>query len=83
MPARTSLAPRYRRAGAVLWPSFFSAAVASLVCFAFVDPAELGHALWIDVDLGRRGAYTLGFFAFWACTLGSSLFTAILLRRPS
>ena len=30
-----------QRLGAILWPSFFSAGVATMVCFAFVDPMEL------------------------------------------
>lgn len=81
-PARTPLPARWKRAGAVVWPSFFSAAVATMVAFALVDPAELGHALWLDVELDRRAAYTLGFFALWSATLASSLFTTILLRRP-
>ena len=81
-PGRTRMPAPWRRVGAVVWPSFFSAAVATMVAFALVDPAELGHALWLDVDLDRKGAYTLGFFALWVCTLASSLFTSILLRRP-
>lgn len=72
---------KLRRAGAVLWPSFFSAAVATVVCFALVDPADIEDLVWLDLPVGRQGAYSLGFFAFWSCTLGSSLFTAILLRR--
>lgn len=70
-----------RRAGAVLWPSFFSAAVATMVCFAFVDPADLEGLVWLDLPVGRQGAYSMGFFGFWSCTLASSLFTAILLRN--
>ena len=69
---------RLRRAGAVLWPSFFAAAVASTVCFALLDPATIHLPSWLP-ELGRSGLYTLGFIALWAATLAASAFTALLL----
>ena len=72
--------PLIQRAGAVLWPSFFAASVATMVFFAFVDPTELGTISFPQVEVSRELGYTLGFFMFWACTFSSSLFTSILLR---
>jgi hypothetical protein len=70
---------RLRRLGAVAWPSFFAASVATMVFFAIVDPAELAEITWPHVDISRQLGYTIGFFMFWACTLASSAFTALLL----
>ncbi len=74
--------PRIQRAGAILWPSFFSAGVATMVCFALFDPYTLSDALLPEFMASRELVYTLGFFAFWIATAASSLFTALLLRRP-
>lgn len=68
--------------GAIAWPSFFSAGVATMAFFALIDPDELFDVAWPHILLPREFAYTLGFFVFWAATLGASSFTALLLRRP-
>ena len=68
-----------RRIGAIAWPSFFAAAVASFVFFAIVDPSELAEITWPHLAISRKFGYSIGFFMFWACTLGSSAFTALLL----
>lgn len=75
--------PLAQRLGAILWPSFFAAGVATMVFFAFVDPLALRDITFPDSELARELGYTLGFFMFWACTASSSLFTWILLRPPS
>lgn len=68
------------RIGTILWPSFFSAGVATMVFFAIVDPIDLSEMAWPHVRLSRELGYSIGFFMFWGCTLGSSWFTALLLR---
>lgn len=68
-----------RRIGAIAWPSFFAAAVATFVFFAVVDPADLAEITWPHLEVSRKLGYSIGFFMFWACTLGSSAFTALLL----
>jgi hypothetical protein len=83
MPADRSRVTPLQRAGAVLWPSFFAASVATMVFFAFVDPTELGLITFPQVDIAREWGYTIGFFMFWGCTFSSSLFTQILLRPPA
>lgn len=70
---------RLRRVGAVAWPSFFAAAVATMVFFAVVDPAELAEITWPHLQISRELGYSIGFFMFWACTLAASSFTALLL----
>ena len=72
-----------QRIGAILWPSFFSAGVATMLFFAFVDPLALRDISLPHLDIGREGGYTIAFFLFWAATAGSSLFTWILLRPAS
>lgn len=81
-PREDAMNPCVIRAGAIVWPSFFAAAVATVVFFAIVDPAELAQITWPRLSISRQAGYTIGFFMFWACTLGSSAFTLLLARRP-
>jgi hypothetical protein len=75
--------PLAQRVGAVLWPSFFAAGVATTVFFGFVDPLALRDISLPRLQIGREAGYTIAFFLFWAATAGSSLFTWILLRPAS
>lgn len=75
--------PLAQRLGAILWPSFFAAGVATMVFFAFIDPLLLRDMTFPELEISRGFGYTLGFFMFWACTAASSLFTWILLRPAS
>ncbi len=75
--------PLAQRLGAILWPSFFAAGVATMVFFALVDPLELRDITLPAVEITRSMGYSIGFFLFWAATASSSLFTWLLLRPPS
>ena len=75
--------PLAQRVGAILWPSFFAAGVATMVFFAFVDPLELRDLTFPSLPLTRELGYTVGFFMFWLATAASSLFTWWLLRPAS
>jgi len=75
-PAQRSPVLRW---GAVIWPSFFAASVATMVFFALIDPLELAETAWPHIAVSRELGYSLGFFGFWACTFSSSLFSALLL----
>jgi len=75
--------PLVQRVGAILWPSFFSACVTTMVFFAFVDPLELRDITFPHLQISREFGYTVAFFLFWAATASSSLFTWILLRPAS
>jgi hypothetical protein len=80
-PSSSNAGHRIALAGAIVWPSFFAAGVATMVFFALVDPNELSDIAWPHVRVPREIGYTLGFFVFWAATLGASSFTALLLQR--
>jgi len=84
-PLRThsSSRPLVQRIGAIAWPSFFSAGVMTMVFFSIVDPTLLREITFPALVLSRELGYTLGFFMFWLATASSSLFTWMLLRRPS
>jgi len=75
--------PLAQRLGAILWPSFFAAGVATMVFFAIVDPLVLRDMTFPELELSRLAGYTIGFFLFWSATAGSSLFTWLLLRPAS
>ena len=75
--------PLAQRIGAILWPSFFAACVATMVFFAFVDPLMLRDATFPALPMTRAMGYSIGFFMFWLATASSSLFTWILLRPAS
>ncbi|TVQ29374.1 MAG: hypothetical protein EA370_15230 [Wenzhouxiangella sp.] len=72
--------PLVQRVGAILWPSFFAAAVATVVFFIVIDPLILRDITFPDLEISRQGGYTIAFFMFWVATAASSLFTWILLR---
>ena len=75
--------PMAQRIGAILWPSFFAAGVATMVFFAFVDPLRLRDITFPQLPITREAGYTLAFFLFWSATAGASLFTALLMRVPA
>ena len=75
--------PTVQRIGAIAWPSFFAAGVATMVFFAFVDPLALRDITFPNLEVSRELGYTVGFFMFWLATASASLFTWILLRPRS
>jgi hypothetical protein len=71
---------RAQAIAAVLWPSFLAAALATMLFFAFIDPADLGPAIRLPMNRTRMTGYGLGFFFFWLITLVSSAVSVYLLR---
>ena len=65
----------------ILWPGFVAAIPAVGVIFSVVDPAEL-HLFGTSFEGNRLGAYTLGFFFFWALGSACSALTVLLQRSP-
>lgn len=63
----------------VLWPSFLTACLATIVFFTLFDPTELGNLL--GLELSRLAGYTGGFFGFWFTSSISSALTCYF-RRP-
>lgn len=75
--------PLLQKLGAILWPSFFSACIATMVFFAFIDPLQLRDISFPNVAISREAGYSIAFFMFWLATASTSLFTWILLRPSS
>lgn len=67
-------APRIQRIIAILWPSFLTAGVATILFFTAFDPKEFLITTRF-AEVSRLGAYTIGFFLFWLLTAGSCLLT--------
>ena len=66
--------------GILLWASFLSACIATMVFFAFFDPLFLSDdtapPTWLK---DRLTAYTAGFFFFWVICAMASFVTAWLI----
>lgn len=77
------LSPNAIRLGAILWPSFLIAGVATAVFFAFVDPLDLNQISFPRAVFSREFGYTVGFFLIWSMTAAASWLTAILLVRQT
>ena len=64
----------------VAWSSFLVACIATMLFFAFIDPAVLADALnhprWLP---NRMGSYALGFFLFWFIAASAAALTAYML----
>ena len=67
--ATPELGENARAAGIIFWSGFLAAAIATVICFAFIDPLALVEGLaegeapawWTS----RRAVYAVGFFFFW------------------
>ena len=65
---------------AVVWISFLSAAIGTMVFFALFDPVDLTGIFDEGLDIDRDAGYAAGFFFFWVlCALCSGV-TAYLVR---
>lgn len=64
----------------VVWISFLSAAIGTMVFFALFDPVELSGVFGDDLDIGREAGYAAGFFFFWILSGLASAVTAWLIR---
>jgi hypothetical protein len=85
-PWRAPLRPWSRAAqtfAAILWPSFLAAALATMLCFAFVDPEHLGEFTTPPLELSRTVSYGLGFFFFWFVAAISSAVSVYLVRTAN
>ena len=61
----------------VLWPAFLVAAAASGVFFSVFDPQQF----WLfgeHLEISRLGAYSIGFFGFWAVGIAASALSVFL-----
>jgi len=53
--------PLIQRVVAVLWPSFITAGIGTIIFTTAFDPANL----FIDYDISRIGLYSISFFLLW------------------
>lgn len=71
--------PRVQKCVAVFWPSFLTAGVATVLLFAVFDPIDVLVCAGIP-EFSRIGAYSIGFFFFWAVTAVSCLLSMYFSR---
>ena len=62
------------------WCSFLTAAVATMLFFAWVDPLALADITDLPLPVDRMGGYAIGFFFFWLIAAGSAVLTVYLIR---
>ena len=72
--------PTIQRIIAVLWPSFLTAGLATILFFTAFDPQLIMAASGYG-EISRLGGYTMGFFLFWILTSGSCALTCYF-QRP-
>jgi hypothetical protein len=79
---RAAAPSRTRVAGAIVWSGFLSAALATMVCFAFLDPDAMVAGEPPHWWSSRPRVYAIGFFFFWGigCIAAGSSW---LLSRPA
>jgi hypothetical protein len=65
---------------AVLWPSFLTSGVATILFFTAFDPQLIVSVSGYG-EITRLGGYTIGFFLFWMLTSISCLLTCYF-QRP-
>lgn len=64
-PADHELGSKGRAAGVIIWSAFLSAALATMLCFALLDPLAIAAGETPGWWSGRLHVYAVGFFFFW------------------
>ena len=80
MTDQTKPIPKVQQVVSVLWPSFLTAGVATILFFVSFDP-QLIVAVSGYGEISRLGGYTIGFFLFWMLTSTSCALTCYF-RTP-
>lgn len=68
--------PLIQRIIAVLWPSFITAGIATILFFTVFDPT----VIFVEYNISRIGAYSTGFFLFWLFGAVTAISTCFFLR---
>jgi len=68
--------PVIQRVVSILWPSFITGGIATIIFFTIFDPS----IIFIDYDISRLGAYTVGFFTFWLFGVFNCMATCYFLK---
>ena len=66
--------------GAIIWPSFVFAGIASMLFFASFDPTEIGYFATFPLELSAIQGYSLGFGLFWLLGV-ANIFAALFLLK--
>jgi hypothetical protein len=82
MPEPGQRLTRARLVALAAWCSFLVAAVATMICFAYVDPDLALASGQVPSWWSRRTVYAAGFFAFWLAGSGASALTLYMIRHP-
>ena len=69
---RTELTPCQRKVAIVGWSSFLAASVATMLFFAWIDPATLADVADAPLPADRMTGYAVGFFFFWAVSAAAA-----------
>ena len=68
--------PKVQLIAAMLWPSFLTAGIATVLFFVAFDPAYV----FSEYAISRIGAYSVGFLLFWLLTASSCVLSALFMR---
>ena len=68
--------PVIQRVIAILWPSFITAGIATILLTTAFDP----EVIFVDYDVSRLGVYSLTFFVFWLFGAITAITTCFFLR---
>ncbi|MEJ2362533.1 MAG: hypothetical protein P8Z75_14160 [Gammaproteobacteria bacterium] len=72
--------PRIQQIVAVMWPSFVTAGIATILFFTAFDPEVILPASGYP-GVSRTAGYSIGFFCFWLLTASSCALTCYF-QRP-
>ena len=67
--------------GIILWISFVSAGVATMLFFATFDPVEIAQLATFPLTIDRNTGYSLGFILFWLLLSVNSAAVVWMSRR--
>jgi hypothetical protein len=79
--AARDLPPRVREIALIGWCSFLVASVATMICFAYVDPQSALASDSAPEWWSRRTVYAAGFLGFWLACAGASALTLFMARH--
>ena len=72
--------PTAQKVIAILWPSFLTAGLATILFFTAFDPQLVMLAGGFE-PISRLGGYTIGYFLFWILTSSTCVLTCYF-QRP-
>lgn len=72
--------PTIQKVIAILWPSFLTAGIATILFFTVFDPQVLMAVAGYE-QVSRLGGYTVGFFLFWFLTASTCVLTCYFQRH--